>query len=129
MTYAFVCINKYLMKTQIQTKSESCLNELVNNFDYKFFKTMGEPVRLEILRFLMLHGRSEIGAIAEHMPQDRSVISRHLNMMKEAGILNSLKETRYVYYEINGKAFIDKLEAIAKQIHTCMQVCCPDCCK
>jgi hypothetical protein len=49
--------------------------------------------------------------------------------MQETGILNSFKETRYVYYEINGKAFIDKLEAITRQIRECMQVCCPDCCK
>jgi DNA-binding transcriptional ArsR family regulator len=109
--------------------SETCLNELVNNFDYKFFKTMGEPVRLDILRFLMTNGRSDIGTIAENMPQDRSVISRHLTMMQESGILNSFKETRYVYYEINGKAFIDKLEAIANQIRECMRVCCPECCK
>ena len=129
MTYAFVCINKQTMDAQITTMGESCLNELVKNFDSRFFKTLSEPVRLDILRFLMLNGRSDIGTIADHMPQDRSVISRHLNLMQEAGILNSFKETRYVYYEINGKAFIDKLEAITRQIRDCMQVCCPDCCK
>jgi DNA-binding transcriptional ArsR family regulator len=108
---------------------ESCLNELVANFDARFFKTLSEPVRVDILRFLMLHGRSDVGTIAEHMPQDRSVVSRHLNLMQAAGILNCQRETRYVYYEIDGKAFIDKLEAITSQIRKCMEVCCPDCCK
>ena len=117
------------MNAQIPKLGESCLNELVQNFDSRFFKTLSEPVRLDILRFLMLNGRSDIGTIADNMPQDRSVISRHLNLMQEAGILNSTKETRYVYYEINGKAFIDKLEAITRQIRECMQMCCPDCCK
>lgn len=77
----------------------------------------------------MLNGRSDVGTIAEHMPQDRSVISRHLNLMHEAGILNTEKQTRYVYYEINGKALIDKLETITGMIRKCMLVCCPDCCK
>ena len=117
------------MKAIITATGESCLNDLVRNFDSRFFKTLSEPVRLDILRFLMLNGRSDIGTIADNMPQDRSVISRHLNLMQEAGILNSTKETRYVYYEINGKEFIDKLEAITRQIRECMQACCPDCCK
>ena len=108
---------------------KACLDELVENFDARFFKTLSEPVRVDILRFLMLNGRSDIGTIADHMPQDRSVVSRHLNLMQEAGILNCQKETRYVYYEINGQAFIDKLEAITRQIKQCMAVCCPDCCK
>jgi DNA-binding transcriptional ArsR family regulator len=108
---------------------EACLNELVDNFDARFFKTLSEPVRVDILRFLMLNGRSDIGTIADHMPQDRSVVSRHLNLMHEAGILSCQKETRYVYYAINGLAFIDKLESITRQIRNCLEVCCPDCCK
>ena len=105
------------------------LNELIDNFDSKFFKTLSEPVRLQILKFLMEHGRSDIGTIAEAMPQDRSVVSRHLNLMLESGILRGEKETRYMFYEINGPAFIDKLERITARIRKCIDVCCPDCCK
>ncbi len=105
------------------------LDEFIKNFDSKFFKTLSEPVRMEILKYLMLNGRSDIGTIAENMPQDRSVISRHLNLMHAAGILNCEKETRHMYYEINGNAFIDKLENITKQIRRCMAKCCPSCFK
>ncbi len=108
---------------------EACLNDLVDHFDARFFKTLSEPVRVDLLKFLILNGRSDIGTIADHMPQDRSVVSRHLNLMHEAGILNCWKETRYVYYEINGRAFIDKLQAITRKLKKCMEVCCPDCCK
>lgn len=105
------------------------LDEFINNFDSKFFKTLSEPVRMEILKYLMLNGRSDIGTIAKNMPQDRSVVSRHLNLMYEAGILNCEKETRHVYYEINGNAFIGKLENITRQIRQCMAKCCPSCFK
>jgi ArsR family transcriptional regulator, nickel/cobalt-responsive transcriptional repressor len=110
-------------------KSFSILDELVQNFDARLFKTLSEPVRLEILRFLMENGRTDIGTIADHMPQDRSVVSRHLNLMQEAGILRSRKETRHVYYEIDGGAFISKLEAITQQIRDCIATCCPSCCE
>lgn len=112
-----------------RTTDSSIIDELVNDFDSKFFKTLSEPVRLEILKFLMLNGRSDIGTIAEHMPQDRSVVSRHLNLMHEAGILNCEKETRHMFYEINGQVFVDKLEKITSQIRQCMAACCPSCCE
>ncbi len=117
------------MFMETQTESIKILDELTKNFDLKFFKTMSEPVRLEILKFLMVNGRSDIGTIAEHMPQDRSVISRHLNMLHESGILNCEKETRYIFYEINGQAFIDKLENFTEQVKQCVNQCCPSCCK
>lgn len=122
-------INNQTMSKASPQNGEACLNDLVDNFDARFFKTLSEPVRVDLLRYLILNGRSDIGTIADHMPQDRSVVSRHLNLMHEAGILNCRKETRYVYYEINGRAFIDKLQAITRKLKKCMEVCCPDCCK
>ena len=112
-----------------QKERINILDGLVKNFDSKFFKTLSEPVRLEILKFLMENGRADVGTIAEHMPQDRSVISRHLNLMFEAGILNCEKETRHMFYEVNGTNFIDKLENVTGQIRQCINECCPSCCK
>ena len=103
--------------------------ELVEVLDSKFFKTLSEPVRVQILKFLMLNGRADIGSIAENMPQDRSVISRHLNLMQEAGILISEKESRHVFYSVNGRHFLEKLVDITEKINKCMKECCPDCCK
>ena len=77
----------------------------------------------------MLNGRADIGTIAENMPQDRSVISRHLNLMQEAGILTHEKGNRHVFYDVNGQMFLDKLIDITDKIRNCIEVCCPDCCK
>ncbi len=110
--------------TQIKT---NLLDELVEHFDSKFFKTLSEPVRVQILKFIMLNGRADIGTIAEHMPQDRSVISRHLNLMHQVGILKCEKESRHMFYEINADSFIDKFDNITKQIKKCMEKCCPSC--
>ena len=106
---------------------KAAADSLIEAFDSKFFKTMSEPVRMQILRFLLLNGRSDIGTIAENMPQDRSVISRHLNLMSAVGILKSEKETRHMFYEIDGNVFLDKLENMTRQIRACMPVCCPEC--
>ena len=124
MTRAHVCINVLIMNKQGFIEKD-ILDELIKEFDARFFKTLSEPVRIQILKYLIQNGRSDIGSIAENMPQDRSVISRHLNLMHAAGILKCEKETRYVYYEIDGQEFIDKLEYITQLIRKCMQMCCP----
>jgi len=72
---------------------------------------------------------ADIQTIAENMPQDRSVISRHLNLMQEAGILTCEKENRHMFYNVNGQPFIEKLVDITEKIRKCMNECCPDCCK
>jgi DNA-binding transcriptional ArsR family regulator len=108
---------------------KTAAEDLISAVDFKFFKTMSEPVRMQILKFLLLNGRSDIATIAEGMPQDRSVISRHLNLMSEVSILRCKKETRHVFYEIDGTVFLDKLETMTQQIRQCIPVCCPECLK
>jgi len=117
------------MVTKSKNTRFEIAQELVEALDSKFFKTLGEPVRIQILKFLMLNGKADIGTIAENMPQDRSVISRHLNLMQEAGILISSKEDRHVYYHVNGKPFMEKILDISGKINKCVEECCPDCCK
>jgi DNA-binding transcriptional ArsR family regulator len=105
------------------------VEDLARNLDSKFFKCLSDPVRQELLKYLLLNGRVDVGTIAKNLPQDRSVISRHLQLMRDAGVLISEKEGRFVYYSINGKEFLKKLEALADQVRTCIPVCCPtDCC-
>lgn len=103
-------------------------NRLVDVMDSKFFKSMGEPVRVEIIRFLLLNGRTDIGTIADHMPQDRSVISRHLTLMQEVGILTCEKENRHRYYSLNAEAFLERFMNITDLIKSCIKECGPLCC-
>jgi len=118
------------MKNEIkccETGSRQVAEELIEAWDAKFFKTLGEPVRMDILQYLLLNGRSDIGSISEDLPQDRSVISRHLQMMHENGLLFCEKENRFRYYSINGNRFLLKLETVVKQLKNCFSVCCPEC--
>jgi len=106
------------------------VEELAKNFDSKFFKSLSESVRQQLIKYLLLNGRSDISTIAKHLPQDRSVISRHLQLMQEAGILICEKEGRFVYYSINGQEFLAKVESLVNQIRACIPICCPTgCCK
>ena len=127
MTCAYVCIYKYDMIALKRNKTK-LVEDLAGNLDSKFFKSLSESVRQQLLKYLMLNGRSDIGTIAGHLPQDRSVISRHLQLMQDAGILICEKEGRFVYYSINGPEFLAKLESLVDQVRACIPICCPPGC-
>ena len=114
----------------IYTKKQAEIaNKLVDVMDSKFFKSLSEPVRVQIIRYLLLHGRADIGTIAQDLPQDRSVISRHLNLMQEVGILDCQKESRHMYYSINASTFLDRFTTITELVKECITECGPICCK
>lgn len=117
------------MEISYTKKQAAIANRMVDVLDSKFFKSLSEPVRVQILRYLLLHGRTDIGTIANDLPQDRSVISRHLNLMQEVGILNCEKESRHMYYSINASEFLDRFTNITDLVGKCIKECGPLCCK
>jgi len=63
-----------------------------------------------------------VGTIAERLPQDRSVISRHLQVLAEAGVLRPTKDGRRVFYEVNAEEIERQLMqvlAITRQLRAC----------
>jgi DNA-binding transcriptional ArsR family regulator len=72
------------------------------------FAALASPVRLEILA--MLAGKELcVCEIAENLNRERSVVSRHLMMMEQAGILNSRSEGKRVIYWIKDKRALQLL--------------------
>ena len=70
--------------------------------DAELFKALCEPVRVEIVRLLIAHGRSDLSSLAAELPQDPSVISRHLAVLHRAGLVRRAKRGRHVYFELDG---------------------------
>lgn len=81
-------------------------------FDTTFFKALCEPARIAVLRELILLGRADIAAIAERLPQDRSVVARHLQHLAGAHIVTADKHGRHVFYEIDARAVAERLEGV-----------------
>ena len=78
--------------------------------DGPFFSALSEPARVEILRTLIVRGRADVGTIASDSPRDRSVTTRHLQVLEAAGLLRSSREGRHTFYEIDGARVLGQLE-------------------
>lgn len=81
-------------------------------FDTAFFKALCEPARIAVLQEVVLLGRADVATIAERRPQDRSVITRHLQQLAAAGIVVAEREGRHVFYRVDAAGIGRRLEDI-----------------
>lgn len=96
----------------MKVSRKEAARQCVAVFDTNFFKAFCEPARIAVLQELILLGRADIGGIADRLPQDRSVIARHLQLLAEAGVVRAEKEGRHVFYQLDAPAVRRRLEEI-----------------
>lgn len=97
----------------------------IESLDGAFFKALCEPPRIAVLKRVLLLGRADVTEIAAELPQERSVVSRHLQVLLDAGIVRAAKEGRHMFYEVDGPAIIKRLEAILTHTKSIVPLCCP----
>ncbi len=66
----------------------------------KYFKAFGEPTRLRILGFLTGKAMT-VNDIADKVGLSQSTVSRHLAVLRDAGILTDRRDGQQVYYSLN----------------------------
>ena len=64
------------------------------------FKALSDPTRQEILQMLT-GGRMSAGDIGAHFDMTGASVSHHLNILKQAGLVEDFREGKYIYYELN----------------------------
>ena len=70
------------------------------------FKSLGDPVRREILSILK-EGRLSAGEIAANFSLTNATISHHLNQLKKADLICKTQEKNFIFYELNTTVFDD----------------------
>jgi DNA-binding transcriptional ArsR family regulator len=101
------------------------LETLAGQFDTALFKALSEPARIDLLKFLILHGPCDIESVAAALPQDRSVISRHISALRDVGIVRCERQGRHLVCTVDGQAFVKKLDAIVAEVRRAVAACCP----
>jgi ArsR family transcriptional regulator, arsenate/arsenite/antimonite-responsive transcriptional repressor len=70
------------------------------------FKALSDPTRREILKILR-NGPKTSGEIAEKFPSAWATVSRHLAVLRDAGLILSERSGQQVIYELNTTVFED----------------------
>ena len=71
-------------------------------------KALADPVRREILNMLK-KGRLSAGEITEHFDITAAAVSRHLSVLKEAGLIFDNREGKFIFYELNASVLEEVL--------------------
>lgn len=107
------------------TERERAALALTDALESRLLSALAEPARVEIVKFLLLQGASDATAIAAPMPLERSVVSRHLKVLLDAGLVTVRKEGRRRVYDLDGPGFLARLEEIVERTRTLVHLCCP----
>lgn len=98
----------------------------IASLENRFFKALCEPARVAVLKRVMLLGRADVTEIAAELPQERSVISRHLQVLSDARIVRAHKSGRQMFYEVDGLSIIQQLENMLSHAKGIVVHCCPE---
>lgn len=74
---------------------------------HALFKAFNDTTRREILE-LLKNGELTAGEISNRFKISKPSISHHLDLLKQAGLIQSVKEGRYIYYSLNTRV-IDEM--------------------
>ena len=58
----------------------------------RMFKALGNPIRFEILKFLVTHPGCITGDIVAFLPIAQATVSQHLKVLREAGWVDGITE-------------------------------------
>jgi ArsR family transcriptional regulator len=64
------------------------------------FKALNDQTRREIVELLKVKDMTA-GEIADHFDISKPSISHHLDLLRQADIVSSIKEGQFIYYSLN----------------------------
>lgn len=105
-----------------RTAGASCCGGLQELLSPKLFKALSDPKRLSLLvRLAEQREPCTVGTIAEGSGIDLSVVSRHLAILREAGVIRCDKQGK----EVRCVVQTDIVAQILRGLADALDACCP----
>lgn len=104
-----------------QHAAAACCPDLEGLLDPAVFRALGDPNRVALIARLGRSGRpTTVTEAADCCPVDLSVVSRHLAVLRGAGIVLAAKRGREVRYTVS-----PDLAASLRSLADALDACCP----
>ncbi len=106
--------------TQTSNSSAPCCSDIESRFAPGFFRALGDRNRIALVAQLATCCDAQtVSSLSECCPTDLSVVSRHLATLRDAGIVESEKRGREVYYRLRYDEVAKALRDMAGAIEEC----------
>jgi DNA-binding transcriptional ArsR family regulator len=119
----YTCIMTQSNKSHGPKASRGCCGGLGELLSPKLFKALSDPKRLSLLiRLAEEREPCTVGKVAEGSGIDLSVVSRHLAILREAGIIRCEKQGKEVRCGIQSLP----LAKLLRDLADALEACCPE---
>ncbi|RJP34916.1 MAG: ArsR family transcriptional regulator [Phycisphaerales bacterium] len=88
----------------------------------RFFKALSDPNRIALLvRLARCRRPCSVSELNACCPVDLSVVSRHLAVLRDAGLLEARRRGKEVFYSVQ----CDRIVTTLRRIADAVEACCP----
>jgi DNA-binding transcriptional ArsR family regulator len=108
-----------MKSTRHQSYPEACCTLAISGPEQEkliaMFKALGNPIRFEVMKFLVTHPGCITGDLVDHLPIAQATVSQHLKVLRQAGWIDgtvSGTATNYCLNEDNIAWFREKVSDI-----------------
>jgi DNA-binding transcriptional ArsR family regulator len=84
-------------------------------FRAKVFNALSDPIRLQIIEFLR-DGEKCVCEITPHLGLVQPLVSRHLRILKSAGLVKRRKEGTWHYYSLTDESILEIIDKLTPQL-------------
>jgi ArsR family transcriptional regulator len=95
--------------------------EKIYSLRAEIFKALSHPIRLKIVECVSKEEKS-VGEIVKYVNAEVSNVSRHLALLKKAGILSDRKEGLNIYYRLETLCVMDFFSCVNKVVKTRLEL-------
>ncbi len=96
-------------------KNMECKQELIEDYAKKL-KALGHPVRLKLLCLIAQHDDPCVSNLWQCIKQPQPVVSQHLSVLKESGIVTAEAQSTKRNYSITDPFIKSIVEALLKEM-------------
>ena len=89
------------------------IRKVDSDFEAEVYKALGHPIRLKIVKFLQNGDGRPVSDIVDAVQAEQSNVSRHLAILRHAGVLVNRKEGLNVFYSLGDSKLVHILNCVS----------------
>ncbi len=82
---------------------------------YLLLRVINHPGRLQLLNVILENEEVNVSDMVKHTQHKQAVVSQHLALLRKAGLVNTNRKGKAVFYSINQKQ-AEKINRLLKQL-------------
>ena len=103
-----------LTQKEKMKKTELSIDNQKLQLSSEILRALAHPLRIKILEFIDQHDTINVNKIYNNLKLEQSITSQHLRILRQAGIVYTKREGKFIYYKINYPRVYNVTKAVGR---------------